>query len=504
MIQVGVLRAEIVTLTHAVKTMEQTILTQQSVIQKLSEENDKRIHETDKSTDSKLSSLEKRLIDMWDLREKTYATKDDIASIDKKVEKMSSQANTATQLARNCEKKFADTPSFQPLEENVKELRGDVNTMRNEVLSIKQTLHSLEDPTSFVCMKNQQSSNDTSALVKDTTHDDTVVERTNNTPATPVSIKPPEKIDTSSGSLPAPSKNGDHKKMQQPQTQKWGDSVYQPKEATQKMKAETAELGNTAEANNNENRSTDDMRSGELSENPQMNRGIRQPLKKTFLFMDSNRAHINPTDLWKNLSIIPCQNLDSLRCQLSNTRLDDVGIVFIHTGVNDIDTVDGVEVGKDIVSIVQKLRHAYPHLKIVISEITPRKFHKDDEVQLCNNHLHTHLRNLESVTIARHSNLRNEKWTFHRDDKHFTAISISLFAANIKNALRKCLGIPSKKTGKDERGVQRKRHHSDSRNKNSDNDNKKNLNKNKNITGSNRKIDSFRNDLIKFLTNYKV
>ena len=500
-----------VTLTNALKTLEQTVVSQQAEIQNLTEHIDKLNQELEEKTDSKLSSLEKRINDMYDLREKAYATKKDIETIDKKVVKISSQSNTAVQSTQNIEKKLAHTPPYQPLEEGVKEVRADLTTMRNEILAVKETLHSLQDPIPFVSVKPPEDS----ASMEEVKLDENTLEERSTIPSTPVVAKPPGILERASKESSMADQNGHQTNAEQPQEQKWGDTEYQTYEESHNISpAVNQDEHHNEDQNERNSSSTEQIQLSHQQDNIQQNGQERQPLKKTLLFMDSNRAHLNSGDLWKKLSIIPCQNLDSLRSLLASTQLDDVNIVFIHTGVNDIDTVDGAEVGKDLVSIVQKLRHIHPHLKIIISEITPRKCFKDDQVVQCNQHLHQHLCNTESVTIARHSNLRNEKWSFHRDDKHFTEISISLFAANMKNALRKSLGIPSRKNGKDgsnnkeeKRGRQKRQHDKYTVQIDNNKNGRRETNKNKNNMGSkthSKDINSFKNDLIKFLTNYKV
>ena len=204
------------------------------------------------------------------------------------------------------------------------------------------------------------------------------------------------------------------------------------------------------------------------------------------MFIDSNALHLDAGKLWKNLTMVPCR-----------ICLNEYDIIFIHTGVNDIDTTMGEEVAKDLTGIVHRLRHNHPSLKIIVSEVTPRQIFRDDEVKKCNIALNASLRDEDNVTLASHSNLRNEKWTFHKkdDDKHFSRISISLFASNIKNAFRKSLGITLNKYG----------------NKRSNGDGVSNRYR-KRVSGlsndgrssSHGDIDSFKRDLIKFLSSYKA
>ena len=168
--------------------------------------------------------------------------------------------------------------------------------------------------------------------------------------------------------------------------------------------------------------------------------------------MDSNRKFLVQDKLWKNNTIIPCSTTYDLRKILNTTNMQGIDLIFIHTGVNDIDRHDGNTVSKNLVDIVKKLTAKHRNLKIVVSEVTPRQFTKDDEVQICNTALHAALDGLENVTIAKHSNLRNERWSFHvkKDDRHFDKVSIGRLAKNLKVAFRKAIGLPvfEKKTFK--------------------------------------------------------
>ena len=165
---------------------------------------------------------------------------------------------------------------------------------------------------------------------------------------------------------------------------------------------------------------------------------------KSILFMDSNRKFLVQDQLWKNNTVIPCGNTYDLRKIINTTNMEGIDLIFIHTGVNDIDRDNGSTVSKNLVDIVDKLRAKHPNLKVVVSEITPRQFTKDNEVQTCNTALHTALDGLDNVTIAKHSNLRNEHWSFHvkKDDRHFDKVSIGRLAKNLKIAFRKAIGLP--------------------------------------------------------------
>jgi hypothetical protein len=67
---------------------------------------------------------------------------------------------------------------------------------------------------------------------------------------------------------------------------------------------------------------------------------------------------------------------------------------------------------------------------------------RDDEVITCNKELRI-LQETENVTLARHANLRDEQWSFHKpkDDKHFTKFAVARLAGNLKAAFRQAMNI---------------------------------------------------------------
>ena len=192
--------------------------------------------------------------------------------------------------------------------------------------------------------------------------------------------------------------------------------------------------------------------------NPHENRNNREDpqtkdtgkLAKTLIIMDSNQKHLTP-DLWKNSTVHFCPTANELSSKCSSLlHKHNPDMVLIHTGVNDLDKVDGATVARSLAQTVQKMNNMRPNLKIIVSEITPRKINKDDQVILCNQHLHTYFEAMNNVVMAIHSNLRTENWEFHEDDKHFLQASIGKFASNLKVALRKTIGMaerPKKKIG---------------------------------------------------------
>jgi hypothetical protein len=209
---------------------------------------------------------------------------------------------------------------------------------------------------------------------------------------------------------------------------------------TRKMKMTAGKSNNT----NSNRKGTKETQEDEYPRQTKDGTPAERKMSKSILFMDSNRKYLKADKLWKNCQMIPCSTTHDLRKSLLSAKLSDVDLIFIHTGVNDIDKDDGETVAKNLIEIVEGVSSTLPNMKIAISEITPRQLHRDEEVKTCNSVLHAALDNKSNVTIAKHSNLRNERWSFHvkDDDKHLTEVSIARFAKNLKVAFRTAFGMP--------------------------------------------------------------
>ena len=162
--------------------------------------------------------------------------------------------------------------------------------------------------------------------------------------------------------------------------------------------------------------------------------------------MDSNKKHLNDGDLWKHTKSLFCATAGELLTKsIPLMKQHQPDMVLIHTGTNDLDVErDGATIARTLSQVVQRMKETLPQLKIVVSEVTPRKVNYDDQVKICNEHLHTYLDHVEHVTLAVHSNLRTRDWRFYDDDKHISQSSIRKLASNLKTALRTALGIPQR------------------------------------------------------------
>ena len=83
----------------------------------------------------------------------------------------------------------------------------------------------------------------------------------------------------------------------------------------------------------------------------------------------------------------------------------------------------------------------YPNAKIIVSELTPRKDARDNEVIECNKPLVSYVKSKEYMYFAKQSNLRDPDYTFFDDAKHIKKTKIGRYASNLKIALRKAYGV---------------------------------------------------------------
>ena len=161
-----------------------------------------------------------------------------------------------------------------------------------------------------------------------------------------------------------------------------------------------------------------------------------------WILMDSNRRYLRENrlspDNTRGVKIVACGNLDDLEI-LTDSIPDDLEILFLHVGVNDLELHAAERVHKEYCSIISKIKEDFPNLKIVLSEITLRFDILDNQVLRLNALLLDSFKNDESVYIIKNSNLRKE--SYFSDNKHIKKDNINILAGNIKHGLRRILGI---------------------------------------------------------------
>lgn len=168
-----------------------------------------------------------------------------------------------------------------------------------------------------------------------------------------------------------------------------------------------------------------------------------------FVFLcDSNRKFINADQLYpkgKN-KIIACGTTDKAIDILTWPRFNVKHGIIINTGVNDLEHLSTQEVTEKQQEMVEIATQKFPNKKIVMSSITPRCDQLDRSVFEVNKAVAKNIRNIQNVFLVDNGNLRCDQQSSHFDDKHLNRRhGIPLFAKNLKDGIRRALGIPVRK-----------------------------------------------------------
>ena len=158
---------------------------------------------------------------------------------------------------------------------------------------------------------------------------------------------------------------------------------------------------------------------------------------------DSNAKHINQRKLWDldGTKHIRCGTLDDVMNVIdSNIDYTNLKYFFISCGCNDLDYRNGGEVFTSMKAIVEKLKILYPHIKIILSEVTPRMDAIDEKVKVINFLLDPYAKRTQNVFLVNHSNMRRSEFFAPGDSKHFLKEPIPLFVSNIKSTIRFAYG----------------------------------------------------------------
>ena len=164
------------------------------------------------------------------------------------------------------------------------------------------------------------------------------------------------------------------------------------------------------------------------------------------VLIDSNGNYLDRRKFWRldKTKYIRCGNIIEAGQSIHRTKYNKLKYVLLSIGVNDTDDEGGEEVARRMKELIDTIQRLYPHVKIVMNELTPRADQRDEDVIKCNKAL----ANITSasngkIVLAIQSNLRDNTYSFFRDVKHVKETKIARYASNLKIALRKVYGIES-------------------------------------------------------------
>ena len=164
---------------------------------------------------------------------------------------------------------------------------------------------------------------------------------------------------------------------------------------------------------------------------------------KLIMCMDSNSKFLDQRKLWDldGTQYRRCYTLAQVKVVLNrDVKYTNLKYFLISVGCNDLDYGEAAQVFADMKEIVLNLQQAYPGIKIIIGEITPRMDDRDEVVKDINFLIQQFGKSSENVFVIDNSNLRNKKFFYAGDSKHIRKDCIGRFAANIKHTLRVAYG----------------------------------------------------------------
>ena len=160
--------------------------------------------------------------------------------------------------------------------------------------------------------------------------------------------------------------------------------------------------------------------------------------------MDSNSRHIRFKKLWttKNSVKRRCYTQKQLKQFITDLQASKINNFLIHVGVNDTDHAGGDQVFTELLENIKLLKEKYPHVKIIIAELTPRKDDRNYEVDACNTLLTEFAATNENIFVASHETIRGNKDQLLVDNKHVSRRGIGVLVVNLKRALCEAHGVP--------------------------------------------------------------
>ena len=162
----------------------------------------------------------------------------------------------------------------------------------------------------------------------------------------------------------------------------------------------------TVEANNTtiESNNTTIEANSELKRRPSATEFHKDNETVLIMCMDSNSKYLDRRKLWdlQGTEFKRCGVLEEVEEHIDRKILfSKLQYFFMSVGCNDIDSKDGQEVFGEMRNIVLNIKHLYPNVKVIVSEITPRMDDRDQEVKNANRLLNEFVKGQQDVYITR-------------------------------------------------------------------------------------------------------
>ena len=220
----------------------------------------------------------------------------------------------------------------------------------------------------------------------------------------------------------------------EPQDQQVNNHISQSETKPQEEKVPYAIDSTAAKASNKNNENQEQVKD-------------QSPEYDFVILCDSNRKYINADQLYPkgNNKVIPCGNTAKAIDILTSPRFTVKHGIIINTGVNDLESLSPKDIIESQTRLVNIATTNFPDKKIIMSSITPRRDDLDKFVFEVNKAVAQNICKIPNVVLVDNGNLRS-KDQFYFDTKHLSRRhGIPQFATNLKNGIRKSLGINNRR-----------------------------------------------------------
>ena len=180
-------------------------------------------------------------------------------------------------------------------------------------------------------------------------------------------------------------------------------------------------------------------------------------MAKDVLFpMDSNRKILDNGRLWDPSvsSVVPASTLIDVLKLLPQYITPRTKCLILHCGTNDLDRYSPTEVCDLFHECLQKALELNPTMRVVISELLPRRGDMDQCVKMVNSNLNQELSRDSSVFLLSNDKFRDYPSFYLADDRHLKKEAAPILAAGLRHAVRVCTSTkpakPKNNQGKDD------------------------------------------------------
>uniref|UniRef100_A0A8C5MR32 Scavenger receptor cysteine-rich type 1 M130 n=1 Tax=Leptobrachium leishanense TaxID=445787 RepID=A0A8C5MR32_9ANUR len=162
---------------------------------------------------------------------------------------------------------------------------------------------------------------------------------------------------------------------------------------------------------------------------------------ETVIIMDSNGKYLNTRRLFpgKNVTKIHCATIEQTMEVLTNPYFTNPKQIIIHTGTNNIQT-EQKGIADKLSQLTDTAQQKFPHSKIILSCLLPRKDISNHIIQNINTELAAKTSSKPNIHLAQHPSITPEHLY---DNKHLNKQGVSHLAREFKDIVLNRTHIPT-------------------------------------------------------------